>query len=183
MSDADRGQSKNETLEKWDKKADGVDYQLRPGDPWPSEADYTKPTDAVSSETGSSSNVTNDNNNNNNSSGLGAGAIAGIAIGAAAVLLLGGGLLYLCGRRGGFDKAYRKSFRNSGAPTYASGPGMGETPRFDSPSTAASMWNGHKQPSPLSAYAHSEPMSPQNTAAGYGFQGFNPMAQGTMGSY
>ncbi|KAH6890555.1 hypothetical protein B0T10DRAFT_561058 [Thelonectria olida] len=180
--------SKNETLDEWVSKADDVDYQLRPGDPWPSEADFTKPTDAVTSETGSSSNDNDgDDDNHHGGHGLSAGAIAGIAIGAAAVLLLAGGLLYLCGRRGGFDKAYRKSFRNSAAPSYAAAPpGVVET-RFDSPNTpATSMWTGQKQPSPMSAYAQSPPMSPQNTAVGYNYQpGFNPMMaqEGTMGSY
>jgi hypothetical protein len=47
---------------------------------------------------------------------LSAGAIAGISIGSAAVLVLAAALIYLCGRRGGFDKAYRKSTASYGPP-------------------------------------------------------------------
>ncbi|KPM45995.1 hypothetical protein AK830_g512 [Neonectria ditissima] len=188
--------SKNTTLDEWLDKANDVDYQLRPGDPWPTEDGFETPTDAIGRETGGSSND-NDNSDDDNDSGSGGGsklsggAIAGIAIGGAAVLLLAGGLLYLCGRRGGFDKAYRKSFRNSGAPVaFDAPPPVAET-RFDSPSTAAgSMWTGNKQqPSPMSAsYGQSPPMSPGMSPhnSGYGFQpGYNPMVaqDGTVGSY
>ncbi|KAF7551649.1 hypothetical protein G7Z17_g4854 [Cylindrodendrum hubeiense] len=185
--------SKNETLDKWLDKAADVDYQLRPGDPWPTEEGFETPTDAAS-ETGgsssdSSSDSSDDDDNKHGGTHLGAGAIAGIAIGGAAVLLLGGAMVYLCGRRGGFDKAYRKSFRGSVVPGgYPSvQPPVAET-RFDSPSTAAgSVWIANKQqPSPMSAgFGQSPPMSPHNTG-GYGFQpGYNPMVaqDGTIGSY
>ncbi|KAK7415417.1 hypothetical protein QQZ08_012358 [Neonectria magnoliae] len=181
--------SKNTTLDEWLDKADDVDYQLRPGDPWPTEEGFETPTDAVGRETGGSSNDNSDDDDDSGSGGssLSGGAIAGISIGGAAVLLLAGGLLYLCGRRGGFDKAYRKSFRNSGAPAgFDAPPPVAET-RFDSPSTAAgSMWTpaNKQQPSPMSAsYGQSPPMSPHNS--GYGFQpGYNPMVaqDGTVGS-
>lgn len=76
--------------------AERAQYQLEPGEPFPSETSLPRPPGAGGSgdEGGSS---------------LSAGAIAGIAIGGAAVLILAGALIYLCGRRGGFDKAYRKS--------------------------------------------------------------------------
>lgn len=185
-------QSKNETLNEWLTKADDVDYQLTPGEPWPTEEGFVTPTDAASSETGGSSNDNSDTDNNQGGTHLGAGAIAGIAIGGVAVLLLGGAMVYLCGRRGGFDKAYRKSFRNSAAPE-GYHPNM-QPPvteaRFDSPSTAAgSVWIANnkppQQPSPMSAgFGQSPPMSPHST--GYGFQpGYNPMVaqDGTIGSY
>ncbi|KAK4162140.1 hypothetical protein QBC43DRAFT_88534 [Cladorrhinum sp. PSN259] len=80
-------------------------YQLVPGEPFPTESPRSKPT-----ETGSSSSSSNtDKKTDSGGGGLGAGAIAGIAIGGVAVLVLAAALLYLCGRRGGFDKAYRKS--------------------------------------------------------------------------
>ncbi|KAH6984828.1 hypothetical protein BKA56DRAFT_671293 [Ilyonectria sp. MPI-CAGE-AT-0026] len=184
--------SKNETLDEWLTKADDVDYQLTPGEPWPTEEGFVTPTDAASSETGGASNDNSDTDNNQGGTHLGAGAIAGIAIGGVAVLLLGGAMVYLCGRRGGFDKAYRKSFRNSAVPE-GYHPNM-QPPvteaRFDSPSTAAgSVWIANnkppQQPSPMSAgFGQSPPMSPHNT--GYGFQpGYNPMVaqDGTIGSY
>ncbi|KAH7159871.1 hypothetical protein B0J13DRAFT_616670 [Dactylonectria estremocensis] len=180
----------NDTLDDWLTKAEDVDYQLRPGDPWPTEEGFETPTDAATTETGGSSNNNDnsdeDNSNSNKGTHLGAGAIAGIAIGGVAVLLLGGAMIYLCGRRGGFDKAYRKSFRNSAAPEQFPNvqPPVAET-RFDSPSTAAG--SAYKQqPSPMSAaFSQSPPMSPHHPSQ-YGFQpGYNPMVaqDGTIGSY
>lgn len=173
--------TKNETLKEHLAKAEDLDFQLTPGQPFPTE------TDPGSKETGSS-NSDEDNqsdNSSDSSSGhhkLSPGAIAGIAIGSAAVLLLAGGMIYLCGRRGGFDKAYRKSFRNSAAPMYNNVPPVAE---HHTPSTAAgSVWTGQKQASPMSAYGQSPPMSPQHS--GYGVQpGFSPMVaqDGTIGSY
>src|SRR5690606_501824 len=49
-----------------------------------------------------------DGKDSKGSSGLSAGAIAGIAIGGAAVLIIAAALIYLCGRRGGKDFAYRR---------------------------------------------------------------------------
>lgn len=96
------------TLDAQMKAAENVTIQVAPGDPYPSEGGPPQPTGS-----GSSGNNNNSNNNNNNNNGggshLSGGAIAGIVIGAAAVLILGAALVYLCGRRGGFDKAYRKS--------------------------------------------------------------------------
>jgi len=42
-------------------------------------------------------------------SGLSTGGIAGVVIGSAAVLLLAGSLVCICGRQGGFEKGYRRS--------------------------------------------------------------------------
>jgi hypothetical protein len=62
--------SSNMTLGAWLDKAKDVDYQLRPGDRFPSEGDDPKPSP------------------DSGSSGLSGGAIAGIAIGAVAAVLL-----------------------------------------------------------------------------------------------
>ncbi|KAI5459819.1 hypothetical protein BGZ63DRAFT_455376 [Mariannaea sp. PMI_226] len=180
--------SKNETLEDWTNAAKDVDYQLRPGDPWPSESGFSKPSDAVS-ESGAPSNDGDDKSDHDHSShGLGAGAIAGIAIGGAAVLLLAGAMIYLCGRRGGFDKAYRKSFRNSSAPAYTPAPPAVSESQFSSPNIGtANIWAATKQPASLSAYPqNSTPVSPQHTGVNYNFPpGFNPVMvqDGTMASY
>lgn len=78
-------------------------YDLKPGETWqPEDPDFGKPTSTPTPSTTPVEGV-------GKKSGLGAGAIAGIAIGAAAVVVIAAVLLYLCGRRGGFDKAYRKS--------------------------------------------------------------------------
>ncbi|KAL1839161.1 hypothetical protein VTJ49DRAFT_1817 [Mycothermus thermophilus] len=98
-------------------------YQLEPGEPFPSETAHVRPSSTAGpapSETNSSgSGSGSDQGSNSGGSGLSAGAIAGIAIGGAAVLILVGVLLYLCGRRGGFERAYRKSM------TFAGGGGGG----------------------------------------------------------
>ncbi|KAK4147686.1 uncharacterized protein C8A04DRAFT_33825 [Dichotomopilus funicola] len=93
-----------QTLEKQLEFANEATYQLMPGEPFPSETPVPTPTPGAGPP--------DDNHNSNGSgggSGLSAGAIAGIAIGGAAVLILGAVVVYLCGRRGGFDKAYRRS--------------------------------------------------------------------------
>ncbi|CAM1503037.1 Fc.00g078130.m01.CDS01 [Cosmosporella sp. VM-42] len=166
--------SKNETLDGWLDNAKDQDYQLTPGEPWPAEGgpSGTASGTGAPKSTGGSSNDDDDNDNHGHSS-LSPGAIAGIAIGGAAIVILGAGLIYLCGRRGGFDKAYRKSFRNSAVPTaaYGAAPPVVEA-NYATPSTTGDVWS-NKSP----AFGQSPPMSPQ-PAPGYGF----PQGMGTMGS-
>jgi hypothetical protein len=95
-----------ETLDLQQQYAINSTTQLAPGDPFPSETlnpTSTPSTTAVGSGTG------NQDNHDHPHHGLGPGAIAGIAIGGAAVLILAGALIFLCGRRGGLDVAYRRS--------------------------------------------------------------------------
>jgi len=163
-------QSANQTLAEWLEKANSVDYQLTPGEPWPSEADYTTATahatvDPTSTSTATADPANDSGHGGSHDSGLSAGAIAGIAIGGAVVLILAAGLLYLCGRRGGFDKAYRKSFRNSATP-YPNGPPPVTEASYGSPSTGAEIWAGNKHPHSMTAgLGQSPPISPQHTAA------------------
>lgn len=95
--------------------AEKVQFQLKPGDPWPSETAGEQPSETQSSGYGSSDDASPNPNPDSQKSDsddhphLSPGAIAGIAIGGAAVLVLAAALIYICGRRGGFDKAYRKS--------------------------------------------------------------------------
>ncbi|ROW11326.1 hypothetical protein VMCG_00887 [Cytospora schulzeri] len=76
--------------------------QLTPGDPLPSETAAATSTGATSSPTSGSS------SGGHSGTKLSSGAIAGIAIGGAVVVLLVAALIYLCGRRGGIDKAYTR---------------------------------------------------------------------------
>jgi hypothetical protein len=86
--------SANETLEMQLDIAKNVTYQLAPGDPFPSETPKPEPTPtATSSPSGQPISGVNNGGDHH----LSAGAIAGIAIGAAAVLVLAGALIYLCG--------------------------------------------------------------------------------------
>ncbi|PCD30762.1 hypothetical protein AU210_010435 [Fusarium oxysporum f. sp. radicis-cucumerinum] len=149
--------SKNETIEGWLKNAEDVDMQLRPGDPWPKEGESTS-TGATSEPTADNSDE-DDESSGSGKKSLSTGAIAGIAVGGAAVLLLAGALLYLCGRRGGFDKAYRKSFRNS----VPSAPPVVENPYSPHPSVA-DPWAAQKSPGLVAApYGQSPPLSPHQS--------------------
>ncbi|KAK4175117.1 hypothetical protein QBC36DRAFT_355544 [Triangularia setosa] len=130
--------------------------QLEPGEPFPTESARNGPTST-------SSPVPDPGNNNNGgggggSTGLAPGAIAGIAIGAAAVVILAAVLLYLCGRRGGFDKAYRKSF---GAPAPVAGVGRRENSMVE-----ANYGNNPKSPG-------------SGTVPGFGNDTYNHFGQGS----
>jgi len=102
--------------------------QLVPGEPFPSEtlSPTATPTGTLAPGSGQN-NTPNPQATSDSGSGLGAGAIAGIAIGAAAVLLIAAALIYWCGRRGGFETAYRKSMYPSLPPPG----GMAETRHLD----------------------------------------------------
>lgn len=84
-------------------------YQLAPGEPFPTETPSPRPPPSPSPPPPPPP-------GGDGAAALGAGPIAGIAIGGTAVVLLAAVVIYLCGRRGGFDKAYRKmvGFSNFG---------------------------------------------------------------------
>ncbi|KAF4331604.1 hypothetical protein FBEOM_14641 [Fusarium beomiforme] len=116
--------SKNETLDDWFKKANGVDYQLTPGQPFPKEQGFkTSTTSAAPESTTSTTPDSTSSSSYHHGSGnnLGSGAIAGLVIGGAALLILIIGIIYLCGRRGGFNEAYRKTFGNNAMPSNPKG--------------------------------------------------------------
>ncbi|KAH7153789.1 hypothetical protein DER46DRAFT_663480 [Fusarium sp. MPI-SDFR-AT-0072] len=112
---------KNETLEDWLKKADNVDYQLRPGEPFPKEQGLNTSTTSAIPEPTTSGQTGSSSYHPANGNSLSGGAIAGIVIGGAVVLLLIIGVIYLCGRRGGFNEAYRKAFGNNAMPSNLNG--------------------------------------------------------------
>ncbi|KAL2271141.1 hypothetical protein VTJ83DRAFT_512 [Remersonia thermophila] len=158
------------TLAKQLEYARNTTYQLAPGEPFPSESAHPRPSptagtapDAAGSsgsEQGSSS------SGDNGGSSLSAGAIAGIAIGGAAVLVLAGALLYICGRRGGFDKAYRKSVVLAGGGGGLGSPAMVEAryPNTSAGSPGLGVGLGAQAPKDFAAGA----MSPTTTAGLYG---------------
>jgi hypothetical protein len=106
------------TLEEHLKRVEEAEFELTPEEDWPSEQekpdDYnttydknsTAPAGTSQSDQSDDKAKTDGGDHGHN---LSAGAIAGISIGSAAVLILAGGLIYLCGRRGGINNAHRKS--------------------------------------------------------------------------
>lgn len=82
--------------------AENATFQMTPGQAFPSETASSSGSSSTSSSSSSSSGSSTSHH------GLSAGAIAGVAIGGAAVLVLAAALVYLCGRRGGLDKAYNR---------------------------------------------------------------------------
>lgn len=91
----------------WKLRAEEVEYQLRPGDPWP--RDEERPSTVASNiptATGepseeSSTPPAEDNDDEGNDSGLSTGAIAGTAVGGVLALIILGLSIFYCGRRGG----------------------------------------------------------------------------------
>ncbi|KAK1755367.1 hypothetical protein QBC47DRAFT_214851 [Echria macrotheca] len=164
--------------------------QLVPGDPFPSETLSLAPTPSATSApksgdpTPQTGNGTAPVTSSDGPGGLGAGAIAGIAIGAAAVLILGGALIYMCGRRGGFETAYRKSIHHGGVPP----PGMVEhkflDPKSPGQATLSTFPNVERDPYRVSAqsghgaFSGTPPPHPSPGMPGYGNYA-SPMSAGT----
>lgn len=99
--------------------------QLNPGDGFPTEGTSSSSTATPTSTpvatsppsvTTSPDSPSAQDNDEPHHSQLSAGAIAGIAIGGAAVLAMVGALLFLCGRRGGLNLGYRKSTTTMPSP-------------------------------------------------------------------
>jgi hypothetical protein len=86
--------------------------QLNPGDPWPSEKSNPFTTSGSPTQTATSTPAATSSavaSSSGGGSSLSGGAIAGIAIGGAAVVILAAALIYICGLRGGQIAAYRRS--------------------------------------------------------------------------
>lgn len=117
--------NKTQTLEGHLGFVEQAEFQLLPGEDWPSEAPDDEGGDAKSGS-GSASALAN---STGSSPSLSSGAIAGIVIGGAAVLIAAAALIYLCGRRGGKDHACGRSlpvpWGNGGSRAPASPFGFG----------------------------------------------------------
>ena len=90
------------SLSKQRQLAEASTFALVPGEDWPSEADIPSGVATSSTATATSTapaTVTATPSSAPSHSGLGAGAIAGIAIGGAAVLLAAGVAVWFCGRQ------------------------------------------------------------------------------------
>lgn len=92
----------------------------------PSSTSSTSTSTSTSSPTAASATITPSTSAAASSSShpaLSTGAIAGIAIGGAAVLLLGAALIYLCGRQRTMGELLRHNQHPPPPPSYVSGPG------------------------------------------------------------
>ncbi|OHE96936.1 extracellular serine-rich protein [Colletotrichum orchidophilum] len=96
-------ENSTQTLDKQLEAALPLTTQILPGEPFPTESDAPKATNGGSSSSDNSAVI------NNYHHSVTGGQIAGIIIGSLAFLLLGGLLVYLCGRRGGINRAYRRT--------------------------------------------------------------------------
>ncbi|KAF2454470.1 hypothetical protein BDY21DRAFT_104817 [Lineolata rhizophorae] len=85
------------SLERQREWAEESSYQLNPGEPFPAEGSGSPSSDADSY--GSEDDDSDDDHDDHAHHGLSAGAIAGISIGAAAVVIIAGGLFFWMGRR------------------------------------------------------------------------------------
>ncbi|KAK2062593.1 extracellular serine-rich protein [Colletotrichum caudatum] len=105
-------ENSNQTLAKQLEAALTLTTQIIPGEPFPIESDSPNPT-------GSSGNANSTNGNGlaiNYHSGLSGGQVAGVVIGSLVFLLLGGALVYMCGRQSALDRAYRRASNRQEAP-------------------------------------------------------------------
>ncbi|RYO76591.1 hypothetical protein DL766_005504 [Monosporascus sp. MC13-8B] len=132
-------------------------FQLSPGEPIPAEGG---PPPGGDSDDDAASPPPPADNSSEGGGGLAPGAIAGIAVGGAAVLIIGVALVYVCGRKGGIEKGYRRS-RVSPSAAVAAPPSMIEAHYHDEHSRSHSPYFGvggglpPKSPPPPSTHTSS----------------------------
>ncbi|KAI2777895.1 hypothetical protein F4815DRAFT_479663 [Daldinia loculata] len=147
-------------------------FQLSPGEEFPDES-------SPSSTAGSGSNPTSTSTPEDSSGGSGAslsgGAIAGIAIGGVAVIAGIVALVYICGRKGGIEKGYRRSKLINTAPTQIVEANYNDygakSPPIGSP-YAVSYADPYRSPSP--GAISSQVGSPHNSYLGHPSPGIPP---------
>ncbi|EFQ29424.1 extracellular serine-rich protein [Colletotrichum graminicola] len=114
-------ENSTQTLAKQLEAALTLTTQIIPGEPFPIESDGPNPTSSSGSANGNSSAITYH-------PGLSGGQIVGVAIGSLAFLLLGGFLVYMCGRQSAIDRAYRRASNRQEAPSNPPQPDIPEPP-------------------------------------------------------
>ncbi|KAL7626423.1 hypothetical protein AAE478_003195 [Parahypoxylon ruwenzoriense] len=148
-------------------------FQLSPGEEFPDEASpsSTPTSTATNSPTPAGE---------SRASSLSGGAIAGIAIGGTAVVVIAVALVYLCGRKGGIEKGYRRSKLTNVAP-----PEIVEANYHDnglkSPPMGSPYTMTYAEPyrSPSSAAWSSQVGSPHNSYLGHASPGMPPYSGGS----
>lgn len=97
-------------------RAQEVEYQLRPGDPWPEDKELpsrtasTIPT-ATEDATEETSDPPSEDDSEDDDGELSTGAIAGMAVGGTAALIILGLSIFYCGRRGGVKILFTREIR------------------------------------------------------------------------
>lgn len=137
--------------------------QLSPGDPFPSETAASGSAGATSQPTSGSS-----SGGGHPGASLSSGAIAGIAIGGGAVVLLAAALIYLCGRRGGLDKAYTR--QRGGHPSASPAP-MIEAKYAAATTTGGAPKSPGQETFATTAYSTTPSNDPYGTLPGHGHGG------------
>ncbi|KAK1996238.1 extracellular serine-rich protein [Colletotrichum falcatum] len=105
-------ENSNQTLAQQLEAALTLTTQIIPGEPFPVESDAPKPTNGTGNSTNGNGPVVTYR------PALNGGQIAGIVIGSSAFLLLGGALVYMCGRQSALDRAYRRASNRQEAPPH-----------------------------------------------------------------
>ncbi|KEY70018.1 hypothetical protein S7711_04033 [Stachybotrys chartarum IBT 7711] len=145
-------------IEEYRHNTEQVDFQLRPGEPWPTEGEENGPGSAPSSE--------DEPGEQDRSYELTPGVIAGITIGGAAVLILAVAVFFWVRQRRGTRSP--RSFKGAAAGILglSSTPTQGQEP-MSSASTNAP-WNPQFQATPTNTMplfsSRSPPTSPLNTS-------------------
>ncbi|KAI1413041.1 hypothetical protein F5Y13DRAFT_162361 [Hypoxylon sp. FL1857] len=150
-------------------------FQLSPGEEFP---DESLPSSTATSSSAPTTTPTDSADSGSGSGGsLSSGAIAGIAIGGAAVVAIIGALIYLCGRKGGIEKGYRRSTMAGGAPPpiieASYNDNLPKSPPMNSP--YGMYTDPYRSPSP--AYS-SQMGSPHTSYLGQQSPGYPPYAAG-----
>lgn len=177
-------QNSTQTLEDHLKAAEGLTFQVLPGEPYPEESGYGDPSAPTSTGSSSdddddpSSGEDGDSGSGSGGASLSGGQIAGIAVGGAAVVFLGAGLLFWCARRGALHQANKRNTFTTMAPTiseanYTIGP---KSPGMDSRWSAA-QWSS-TGPYPEQGSPGFVPMGAQPGQYGYGYPIMDPQHTG-----
>ncbi|KXJ86233.1 hypothetical protein Micbo1qcDRAFT_236963 [Microdochium bolleyi] len=170
-----------------------VQFQLSPGDPFPEEApapiNPSSPT-ATPNPAPATPPASSGGSGSSSGSGLSTGAIAGIAIGGAAVVILGIALIYFCGRKGGIEKGYRQSTVGPSTSTPMIGanyhdpykPSVSPQPPNSPYGAQSDTWRSSLAPSHAPSHFSPGVSSPHNSfmgQPGYGQQAYGFQAQNT----
>ena len=142
-----KAQTRNVNLINYKSRAKDVEFQLRPGEPWPEDGDLpskTAPNRPTATTTGNaaegtSSPAAEDNvSPDGGSRGLSTSATAGLAVGGTLALVILGLAIFYCGRRGGVKILFTKEQSDS--------PHQGQYPRWATPATVEAPFRPPRTP-------------------------------------